>query len=92
MLTLRDCIDLCELSEEEIKAIAEHEHVPEIVAVEIGEYLVETPGGEPRIKAMIRDDIEQALARRDFAHAAKLVGVLKHFIGSHPSQPDQKNQ
>jgi len=36
MLTLDDCIELSELTEEEILAIAEHEHVPEMVALERG--------------------------------------------------------
>ena len=30
MLTIQDCIELSGLSEEEILAIAEHEHVPEM--------------------------------------------------------------
>ncbi len=30
MLTFDDCLALCELTEEEIDAIAEHEHLPEI--------------------------------------------------------------
>ena len=33
MLTLEDCIGLSELDEEEILAIAEHEHIPEMAAV-----------------------------------------------------------
>ena len=37
MLTLTDCLELSELSEEEILAIAEHEHVPEIVDAEPGQ-------------------------------------------------------
>ena len=46
MLTLQDCIELSELSEEEILAIAEHEHLPEMVAVEMGNYLTHTASGE----------------------------------------------
>jgi hypothetical protein len=39
-LTLEDCLALCELSEDEVLAIAEHERLPEPVAVELGNYLV----------------------------------------------------
>ena len=42
MLTIQDCIELSELSEDEILAIGEHEHLPEIVALEMGNYLVHT--------------------------------------------------
>lgn len=46
MLTLQDCIELSDLTEDEILAIAEHEHIPEMVAVELGSYLVYAPNGE----------------------------------------------
>jgi hypothetical protein len=32
VLTFEDCLGLCALDEDEIRAIAEHEHIPEIVA------------------------------------------------------------
>jgi hypothetical protein len=32
MITLQDCIDLCGLDEDEVAAISEHEHIPEIAA------------------------------------------------------------
>jgi len=83
MLTRDDCIALCDLTPEEVAAIAEHEHIPEIVAAELGNYLVHTPEGEARIERMIVDDIEHARAHSDFAHMAKLVAVLRHFIDEH---------
>ena len=46
MLTIQDCIELSELSEEECEAIAEHEHIPLMAAVELGNYLIHTPDGE----------------------------------------------
>jgi len=83
MLTLEDCIALSTLTPEEVEAIAEHEHIPEIVAAELGAYLVTTAAGERRIKRMIRDDIEHARSRGDLARAARLKLVLKHFIALH---------
>lgn len=83
MLTRDDCIALCELTAEEVAAIAEHEHIPEIVAAELGNYLVHTPEGEARIERMIVEDIEHARAHGDFSHMARLVAVLRHFIDEH---------
>ena len=85
MLTIEDCIALCGLTEEEVKAIAEHEHMPQILATEMAAYLVETPSGERRIRRMIREDIETAQAHGNHAHAAKLKLVLKHFVEQHQS-------
>ncbi len=88
MLTIQDCIGLSELSEEEVDAIAEHEHTPEIIAAELGHWLVETEAGERRIKKMIRDDIEDARRRGDYRHSAKLKMVLRHFLQEHPEVAD----
>ena len=79
MLTLRDCIDFCDLTEDEIDAIAEHEHVPEIIAVEIAQYLAHLPKGTDTIRRFIRDDIGDAEARSDHEHAAKLTVILRLF-------------
>lgn len=93
MLTLQDCIALSDLTEEEILAIAEHEHIPEIVATELGYYLVHSPDGVPHLKRMILEDIENAKARGDLEHARKLRLVLAHFIRTHPDfVPDTKTQ
>lgn len=83
MLTIEDCIELSDLTEEEILAIAEHEHIPEMVAVELGSYLVHTPSGEKRIKRMIRDDLEEARAKGDTRRIAMLKMVLKHYVEHH---------
>jgi len=84
MLTLEDCISLCGLTEEEVRAIAQHEHIPEIAATELANYLVSAPDGELRIKAMIRDDITQAAALADHDRALALRLVLRNFVLQHP--------
>jgi len=86
MLTYEDCVGLCELSEEEVDAIAEHEHVPTIVAAEIGSYLVhDAATGVPMIRRIILEDIEAAKQRGDKRHALVLKLTLKHFVDTHPS-------
>ncbi|MGQ0662923.1 MAG: hypothetical protein ACT4P2_04935 [Pseudomonadota bacterium] len=84
MLTLKDCLSLCGLTEEEVLAIAEHERVPELVAAELGNYLMRRPDGVPVIRRMIVDDIAAAEARGKPQHAAKLKLVLKQFCDTHP--------
>jgi len=84
MLTLEDCIGLSDLTEDEIDAIAEHEHLPEIIATELGNYLVHSPEGIPMLRKMILDDISAAVKREDWEHALKLRLVLRHFIQTHP--------
>ncbi len=84
MLSYADCVAMCGLTEDEVRAIAEHEHIPELAAAEMGNYLTSTSDGEKCIKAMIRDDIAAAAAgeHRDRELALKL--VLRNFVLGHP--------
>jgi hypothetical protein len=85
VITLEDCIALCGLTEEEVKAIAEHEHVPEIAAAAMAQYLLKEPHGAEKIRDMIRDDIREALKRDDRDHARELFMALRHFLDTHPA-------
>ena len=91
MLTFDDCLALCELSEDEVDAIAEHEQLSETVAVELGSYLVQTPDGQLMIQRMIVDDIQAARRRGDLAHAAHLKQTLRRFVEGH-SQRGERSQ
>jgi hypothetical protein len=84
MISMKDCIALCGLTEEEVMAIAEHEHVPEMAAAAMARYLLKKPGGSQQIRDMIRDDIHAALNRGDKDHASELLMVLRHFLATHP--------
>jgi hypothetical protein len=85
-LTTQDCFDMCELTDAEIHAIAQHENLSEVVAAELGNYLVHTPTGGRQIKRMILDDIRDADTTGNAARAAELKMVLKHFVETHPDQ------
>ncbi len=84
MLTYQDCVELSDLTEEEIEAIAQHEHLPEMAALEMGSYLIHTPEGIPMIKRIILDDIEEARRHGHSQQALQLKLVLKHFVDTHP--------
>ena len=85
MLTYEDCVGLSGLTKEEIEAIAEHEHIPVIVAAELANYLCRNEAGECCIKRYILDDIASAQARGDTSHALLLKAVLNHFLKTHPN-------
>lgn len=83
MITLNDCIALCGLTEEEVLAIAEHEHLPEIAATALACFLCQENSTE-KIRDMIVDDIRQAQQRGDRKHTLTLLHVLHHFLKTHP--------
>lgn len=89
-ITLQDCIALSELTADEIDAIAQHEHIPEIVAAELGNYLIHTPDGVPVLRRMIVDDIAEAREHGDVKRLCHLMHVLRHFIETHPERSKVK--
>ena len=84
MISMDDIIGLTDLEEDEIEAIAEHEHIPEVAAAALGDYLLHQANGASRVHEMIVEDIREALGRNDGTHAASLYVTLKHFIHTHP--------
>ena len=84
MLSYEDCLGLADLTEAEVDAIAQHEHLPEIVAVELGSYLVRSETGVSKIERIILDDVEAAQARGKSQRALHFTLVLKHFVDTHP--------
>ena len=84
MISLEDCIGLCGLTEAEVKAIAEHEHIPEIAAATLARHLLVGRHGVD-IQKMIVDDVRAAFDAGDVRHAAELVTALRHFSAEHAS-------
>jgi hypothetical protein len=84
MISKEDCIALCGLEQDEVAAIAEHEHIGEVAAAALGSYLLHRGGGPERIRGMIVDDIHQALDQGKLDHARELFMALHHFLEQHP--------
>jgi hypothetical protein len=84
MISLEDCLALCGLTKDEVLALAEHEHIPEIAAAALGQYLLNKPNGCETIRDMIGEDIHWARWRGDGSHAQELTLTLQHFVSSHP--------
>jgi hypothetical protein len=91
MITLEDCIGLCGLSEAEVEAVSEHEHIPEIAAAALAQWLLNQPDGSNQIRKMIIDDIHRALDAGQVKHAAGLFSALRHFLGEHPEAGSGRN-
>jgi len=84
MISFEDCIGLCGLTEAEIAAIAEHEHVPEIAAAILGQYLLHQQHGPERIRQMLAEDVRAAMDAGNVKHAAELASALRHLLTTYP--------
>lgn len=84
MLSIQDVIDYCDLERGEIEAIAEHEHVPVVVAAELSEQLLCSPQGVCRLHSMIIENMEHALACGEYEHVKELSETYQHLQRTHP--------
>ena len=80
MLTLRDCIDFSDLTEEEVLAIAECEHIPLVTALEEGECMVHSKHGREQLAVMIKGQAELCERMGNKVHAEQLNQVYDTFM------------
>ena len=84
MINENDILDMTCLTRAQIEAIALHEHIDQVTAAELGEYLMHLHHGPQRVQQMICDDIAQALHQDDLPAARSLYAALKGFLADHP--------
>ena len=84
MLTLKDLCDMCDLTEEEIEAIAAHEQVPEAIAAEMGVTLLKDAKGRARIYRMICEDIQRAEQHDGGRRLQRYRTALRQFCRDYP--------
>ena len=89
MLSFRDCLDLAEVTEEEIEAIVKHDHIPPIVALELGHQLLQTPEGREKLRSILADDVRAAQIRHRCGECERFSLTLSRYLDSHPSDDDR---
>lgn len=85
MLSLTECCDFCGLTDDEVHAIAQHEHMPELSAAALGQHLLESEQGIRVIKRFMREDVQSAKFHGHPDVAQALTQVLAHFKETHHS-------
>ena len=84
MLSIRDCLDYCDLTADEVALIAEHEGIPDAAAAQVACGLVQTPEGVLLLTQYMLDLIEKADARGDNEKAESARSLCARFMPDHP--------
>jgi hypothetical protein len=84
MLSIRDCLDYCDLTDDEVALLAEHEDVPDAAAAQMACGLVQTPEGVVLLTNFMLDLVERANRRGDAAEAERAKSVCARFMADHP--------
>ncbi len=83
MLTFEDCLNYCDLSEDEVDVVAEHEHLPGIVACELASCLLCTSEGQQTFMRFLEDDMLMATMSHNSRRLATLNHVKAEFSQAH---------
>jgi len=84
MLSIRDCLGFCDLDSAEIEAIAEHQHLPFIVAAELSGELMKTQEGLASLYGMVLDNLNHAVAQGDVERTMRNSLAYQHLRMAHP--------
>lgn len=84
MLSLQDCLDLSDVSDSELVAICRHEHIPPIVALELGQRLIRSAAGRATLRQFILDDIASAQRQGRCRDCEQFSRTLSDYIEKHP--------
>jgi hypothetical protein len=88
MLTFQDCLDLAALTDGEVEAIARHERIPAMVALELGSQLLRSQEGKQSVQQFVIDGVLESQSRNDCRDCARFSRVLGDFVAKHPERKE----
>ena len=84
MLSMRDCLDYCDLTEEEVELFAEHEHLNPKIAATMICGLVQTDEGVVMVDQCLYELATDAMDQGELAKAEHVLHVCAQFRTAHP--------
>ncbi|WP_354599100.1 hypothetical protein [Uliginosibacterium flavum] len=84
MLTMQDCLDYCDLTNDEVELFAEHQHIPDEVAAPLACSLVQTDEGVKLICSCLSDMVSDAMIHGAIEKAEHVLHVYAEFRSAHP--------
>ena len=87
MLSIKDCLDYCDLLEEHVSLLAEHNDISKQLAVHIACGLVQTPEGIRYLSDCMLCAIEKLRVQGEFSKVKEAEAIYASFIVSHPLPP-----
>lgn len=84
MISLKDCLDFSDLTEEEAAVIAAHERLPYPFAVEMACGLAQSTEGEALLRRLLGAAVRDARQAHDAAALKTAKHALARFVVDHP--------
>lgn len=84
MLSIRDCLDYCDLTDDEIELFAEHEGITDAAAAQVVCGMVQTPEGVLMLTNYMQDLVARATERGETDRAERAKNACARFMADHP--------
>lgn len=84
MLTMRDCLDYCDVTLDEVSLVAEHEGWTPVCAAQVVCGLVQTDDGVKLLYCYLQDMVSRAEASGDPALVRRARRACARFAADHP--------
>lgn len=84
MISLKDCLDYSDLTEEEVAVIAEHEQLPYPCAVELACCLAQSQEGTEVLRCLLKNAVCDAKTCRRPEMLETARRALRQFAAAHP--------
>lgn len=84
MISIKDCIDYSDLTEDEVTAIAEHEHLPFACAAQLACCLAQTQDGTELLRCLLKNAVCDAASCGHEAALQTASRACAQFQANHP--------
>lgn len=84
MISLKDCLDYSDLTDEEVAVIAKHEHLPYPYVVELACGLSQSQEGEALLHCLLKAAVRDARHDHDLVTLRTARHALEQFAAAHP--------
>lgn len=84
MISIKDCLDYSDVTEDEVAVIAEHEHLPYVSAAQLACCLSQTQEGTEVLRCLLKNAVCDAehCGHANSLHSAQL--AYEQFVANHP--------
>ena len=86
MISIKDCIDYSDLTEDEVAAIAEHEHLPYACAAQMACCLAQSQEGTELLRCLLKNAVCDAATCGHEESVRLAQHALQQFIANHPER------
>jgi hypothetical protein len=84
MISIQDCIDYSDLTEDEVRTIADHEHVPFEFAAQLACCLAQTTEGTDVLRCLLTKAVSDAAESPREEALLLAQRALQQFLRNHP--------